>query len=68
MLSTVFFIFCGCIAAKLSYDCNTLFKMSSFWKIWYAFWSFLGNFGYLINYFIFKRGHCTMNNVMRAHR
>jgi len=65
-LRTFFFISIGFYAARKSYKCNSVFKMSQFWKIWYMFWAFLGNIGYLVNYFIFKRGNCTINSVKRA--
>lgn len=48
----------GCLAAYLSWTCNTLTETNVVLKVIFAIFAFLFGFIYLILYFIFRWGDC----------
>ena len=46
--------FVGVYAAFLSWNANTVFEMSTVWKVVCSFFAFLGGISYLISYIVFR--------------
>lgn len=58
ILSLVVFVLIGLYASQLSWQCNSLIGLDTLPKILFAIFAFIGNFGYLINYLIFRWKSC----------
>lgn len=44
----------GLYAAYLSWKANTIFEMSTVWKVVFAFFAFLGGISYLLSYIVYR--------------
>lgn len=56
VVSAVFFVFFGAVAVYLSWKSNTLIGFSTPIKIFFAFFAFFGNLGYIFSFFMLKLG------------
>lgn len=66
IIGSIFFIAFGSYAAYLSWGCNTASNTSVGLKVFFAFFAFLGNFGYIIQYWIMRSKDCKILRYVKA--
>lgn len=59
----ILYSICFIYAFYLSWRCNSTYRMKPLKKLFYAIFAGLLNFNYLVNYYFFKSGMCTKQNI-----